>query len=701
MRSSNRARGAKSWKPLDLTKIDDTEFEPPTTTSASSGLEHREQSSGQAEFERTGGDTLLQAAQVWPSSSLLPGTGSSYPESNCHYNPADQHRQSQSLTSKLPISFTQSSTYGNNPGPANFQLSMLHNRNEVFKVFGNSLPGPDFLQHTTGSQEGQVQFIQHPNGDVSAHQWTASLYQWTNLGQYSNTRKRIEGQLASDRIRGQSSSMLSQLDSVAYFRAVALQREPRSESKTPLGSYRDHDFAQSVLDDPKFLGARQGPHPGPQLQTRPNPQNFTTRNVSNENSYLGKSSLFTSPTASPKPYQALNNTHAWSTSKSVSKMSDAYQTGEYEAEATSRGSGLSRTQSIPSHDNVTVDPFRRHMSVAASSFHPAVPNKGLEDVFTVPQGAPTTGQPYHSLTLQGTSTNVHRAEESTSERPKPDLKVCLPYSNERHFDAPMNLGRYSRMNHSSPELQRSPKHDPERPIMRTVLHDPLRTSEQPHTSQFDHQHVPIPANTANKMREMEGLRGGQTSGQTFSPASTDFRNHLGVSDPDEERPPRPIYHPIYTADVFDDEPQPSREKKLNDWWDSRDPRSGKMRFEENFRPTARNPTNPYPPRNDPDNPVANGLLSALYDTIVSYAKGSHAGHDYLNRFGEPPEWCVDKTNTGSRSFFGEDWGAPPSRVGRDPRYRPIVPDVRYTRYEETERRAGYDGRFRFGGPPPF
>ncbi|KAF2229052.1 hypothetical protein EV356DRAFT_24715 [Viridothelium virens] len=200
-RSSNRARGAKSWRPLDLTKIDDADIEPLNTTGASVGLEHREQSSGQAEFERTGGEALARSTQVWASSSLLPSTESPYADSNYHYNPSDQQRQSQSLAPKVPISITQGSTYGNHSGSTNFQLSTSHNRNEVLKVFGDSLPGPDYLQHNTGSLDGQVQFIQHPNGDVSAHQWTASLYQWTNLGQYSNTRKRIEGQLASDRIK--------------------------------------------------------------------------------------------------------------------------------------------------------------------------------------------------------------------------------------------------------------------------------------------------------------------------------------------------------------------------------------------------------------------------------------------------------------------------------------------------------------------
>jgi len=58
--------------------------------------------------------------------------------------------------------------------------------------------------------------------------------------------------------------------------------------------------------------------------------------------------------------------------------------------------------------------------------------------------------------------------------------------------------------------------------------------------------------------------------------------------------------------------------------------------------------------------------------------------DYFARFVEPPEWCIDrnmalgagKSTFGEskvQTFFGElEWVKAPERVGRDPRYRPMV-----------------------------
>ena len=64
--------------------------------------------------------------------------------------------------------------------------------------------------------------------------------------------------------------------------------------------------------------------------------------------------------------------------------------------------------------------------------------------------------------------------------------------------------------------------------------------------------------------------------------------------------------------------------------------------------------------------------------------------DYFGRFGTVPEWCIDKGPGGNTSFFG-DWGVPPSRVGRDPRYRPTFHEGRYTVFEPMTRRGVREG----------
>jgi hypothetical protein len=42
----------------------------------------------------------------------------------------------------------------------------------------------------------------------------------------------------------------------------------------------------------------------------------------------------------------------------------------------------------------------------------------------------------------------------------------------------------------------------------------------------------------------------------------------------------------------------------------------------------------------------------------------------LSRFAPAPPWAIDNSEQGNQSFFGEDWGTAPRRVGRDARYQP-------------------------------
>lgn len=99
------------------------------------------------------------------------------------------------------------------------------NKKEINEVFGNDLPSPEYVQSICGSQHGQLQFVVHPNGDVSAHQWSIEKYQWMNIGQFSNIRKRREGMLASLRLKDETEEHTMQQNTLVYFRAVAKQLE--------------------------------------------------------------------------------------------------------------------------------------------------------------------------------------------------------------------------------------------------------------------------------------------------------------------------------------------------------------------------------------------------------------------------------------------------------------------------------------------
>ena len=105
---------------------------------------------------------------------------------------------------------------------------------EIYNVFGNALPGPEVIEANEGYVDGEVRFTQHPTGDVLAHQWSSSRYIWENIGQFSNHRERVEGQLAADRLKGETAAQSLQRNSLAYFRLIAKQREASVTGK-PLG----------------------------------------------------------------------------------------------------------------------------------------------------------------------------------------------------------------------------------------------------------------------------------------------------------------------------------------------------------------------------------------------------------------------------------------------------------------------------------
>ncbi|MCJ1291057.1 hypothetical protein MMC34_002599 [Xylographa carneopallida] len=77
--------------------------------------------------------------------------------------------------------------------------------------------------------------------------------------------------------------------------------------------------------------------------------------------------------------------------------------------------------------------------------------------------------------------------------------------------------------------------------------------------------------------------------------------------------------------------------------------------------------------------------------VLANLKGYLTPGDYFNKHGHVPEWCIDQGAGGQTSFFGEDWGAPPPRVGRDPRYQPVLHEGTRSVYETFGGRWGSDG----------
>ncbi|KAF2034430.1 hypothetical protein EK21DRAFT_85466 [Setomelanomma holmii] len=88
------------------------------------------------------------------------------------------------------------------------------------ELFGK-LPDPIILQEQLGDFDGQVVFIGHPNRDITAHQWSASSFQWENIGRYAHFRREAEGALASDILNAPDTSC----DALTSFKNAAKIRE--------------------------------------------------------------------------------------------------------------------------------------------------------------------------------------------------------------------------------------------------------------------------------------------------------------------------------------------------------------------------------------------------------------------------------------------------------------------------------------------
>ncbi|KAL8708097.1 MAG: hypothetical protein Q9220_006951 [cf. Caloplaca sp. 1 TL-2023] len=106
----------------------------------------------------------------------------------------------------------------------------------------------------------------------------------------------------------------------------------------------------------------------------------------------------------------------------------------------------------------------------------------------------------------------------------------------------------------------------------------------------------------------------------------------------------------------------------------------------NFRDDRSDITNSTT-RPEASDEIISRLLIPVIGNLRNY--GEEAG--YFNKFTPAPAWAVDSSADGNRSFFGEDWGKRPSRVGRDPRYRPTFHEGRYTVFEPNDGRVSGRG----------
>ncbi|KAG9379000.1 PFU domain containing protein [Pyrenophora tritici-repentis] len=139
------------------------------------------------------------------------------------YNHKDHHNGLPQLNTNtgLPMGFVKlQPTHKKSSGTWRSMQASDTDENEHDHVFGR-LPDPIHLHEKTGTFDGQVLFVGHPNRDVSAHQWSSASFQWVNIGRYAHSCSRIEGSLASDCVQGYAMTY----DSLQSFKLAAHNRE--------------------------------------------------------------------------------------------------------------------------------------------------------------------------------------------------------------------------------------------------------------------------------------------------------------------------------------------------------------------------------------------------------------------------------------------------------------------------------------------
>lgn len=693
------------------------------------------------------------------------------------------------------------SGYYEKPSLPHATVEATFSKRDITDVFGNELPGPGFMDGNPGNVDGQLQFIQHPNGDVSAHQWSTSRFGWENIGQFSNIRKKIEGQLAADRLKGETAWQSLQQNTLAYFRTVAKQREAdamglsfgvkdiaaclpdtRPPSTAPTGPRRitskvemperpatmvpRQEFQSPETSD----GARQStatmppkPHYEPlprsqglplRLDTRLNPASHftpTPRENTKEDPFVSDSTAHQAYGYPPIASTHDQNMTTWQSYQPwTNPMAMYYQ--QYAMPTISYpNNGYIPHAPRPLYDQHNVDDQSDQASRWRAGLSSQQQTLGAQQTqqqqvppiqFRQPSyklesaNHPTTlfDSPLHRLGQAGTA-SVQPASSASSKPTSPlDTRIAM----REHV---MKMGEQAK------ERTKSQAN-----IGRTVLYDPFQDVQQRDpTPPEPVKQEALPASNSDRsslghfpllgLSMIPGLSDLSGRGQDpfpttlapsvrmpFKAASAISENDLRDSSPDRE-------WQRGTAETSSEQEMPTSHTsslkqwdadKLDDWLWSGNKFARQEDFHQRIMATDATPKRrthsssagikpiappsrfkpaPVPPSAPApeSNILTNRLLVPVLENLASYVQGPiEKRRDYFCQWVKAPEWAIDRSANGNDSFFDSQWGQPPARLGRDPRYQPIPREVRFGNFEtprasHTVAIPGIDRRFGFGG----
>lgn len=668
----------------------------------------------------------------------------------------------------------QLSAYEDKPEEKQTTVEASFDPREIYAVFGNALPAPEFMEQNLGYKDGQLQFIQHPNGDVSAHQWSASRYIWENIGQFSNIRKKVEGQLAADRLKGETAYQTLQQHTLSYFRTVAKQREA-SVMGLPFGAKE----IQALMPDVRPVQVASTPKKSVTAAevSIPPPENLVITNDDNASSttdsrshvgtdqpysyegypgYAGYAGYgpyggqqyqyghqYLLPTGprderhprSQNPYhQAMHDPfYSASSYRSTYGMPSAFggQTDRFGGYDQRSGAGekqdpLNYDYHFPAPGADARQPRGPAVNLIEPTptdqvFNASNPRQSLSDYYVRKSGSQFSSFEPSGPNVEGLQARDTAIESTpaSSQRPKP----ITPLSSRTAIkDQLRKIGDQAKERSLS------------QANIRTVLYDPFRTQSSA-TAEHDTAPEPVEQVSPEIKRTVANPSGlpahmQPRAAQTFSAAVGAPRltpigsvENLKKSSPDkywsgrgadvsgpleQEQPtPQNLSGPFFGD--YPGMPGSSSKKKvfapttrtydeeLKDWWVNGKTFARQEEFYQRVKEshkdvdllsiTSSSPQAVLAPIGTPakksesllstsvgtsETDTMTRLLIPVLENLSSYVQGPvEKRRDYFSQWCQPPDWCIDRSPTGNQSFFDVEWGQPPARVGRDPRYRAV------------------------------
>jgi hypothetical protein len=566
----------------------------------------------------------------------------------------------------------------NNSSAADPVAALAEHMECLSRIFGAQLPDSSFLTQNEGAFDNQIVFIVHPNGDVQAHQWAAQSYQWVNLGQYSYRRKRIEGQLEKEKLRGQKIGGGLPPNTVHYFLAVTKQREQdckNSSAYVPQISFQS--FVTSSLSQPEMRYRLRHVD--------------TSREHHTSLSSAGSSTLTALPTTkattvmaaagtAPRRYPLMSKNPFIDDPFVARPVNNQAEYNEYALSPTPADTGLrpfTQCESASDHnqgkvdkgksvataeqvDHLLADPFMTHRTHGPSS--------AIEDASVLEDHKFLTTKP-----IQEQEATEKRAYNLDKERMSsgPLAQQCQPASNA--FQMTLLDNEVSHLEPESHKLTR------QYAVSDTAAHHgPAVNLTTKHSRQIDTpenaalgQSEPLSIRRVLRESEVEAAwRDGQDSifrkGAATSNMSNEElelyskpspQNWNGPFFPDSAPKASDLLTPGFMVN------KRCGQEELAGWWHSGNMRE---RQEDYLKVLQKTAAARVMPQGEWSNDWSlDHALYPVFENLKAYVeKGSHKPCDYFARFAKPPEWCIDNSPAGRESFFGEDYGTPPARLGR-------------------------------------